>query len=66
MRVAPGGFLLPPAGAAIAVVAEGQTVGHIVLEPDGRSGTALDARQLAVALADQYAVAMKMRRAPTR
>ena len=47
-----------PSGAAIAVAYAGRTLGHIVLVPSGHTGSQRDIRQVAVALADEYAVAL--------
>jgi hypothetical protein len=52
------GFELPDTGTAIAVAYAGKTLGHIVLVPDGHFGSTRDTRQVAVALADEYAVAL--------
>ena len=58
MRLGRHGFELPAEGAAIAVVYAGRTLGHIVLVPAGDAGSQRDIRQVAVALADEYAVAL--------
>ena len=58
MHLGPRGFELPADGAAIAVVYAGQTLGHIVMVPAGNAGSPRDIRQVAVALADEYAVAL--------
>ena len=52
------GFAFPPGGVVVPVVARGETFGGIVLVPDERYGSTHDARALAIALADQYAVAL--------
>jgi hypothetical protein len=52
-----GGFALPPEGAAVPVVAEGRQLGRLVLVPMPRRGTTRAQRRVAVALADQLAVA---------
>jgi hypothetical protein len=57
------GFALPPGGLVVPVVARGETFGEIVLVPDERYGSTHDARALAIALADQYAVALLLERA---
>ena len=57
------GFALPPGGVVVPVVARGQTFGEIVLVPDERYGSTHDARALAIALADQYAVALHLEHA---
>ena len=58
MRLGREGFEMPDEGAALAVTYAGQTLGHIVLVPDGHSGSARDTRQVAIALADEFAVAL--------
>lgn len=58
MRLGRDGFELPDTGTAIAVTYAGRTFGHIVLVPDGHFGSTRDTRQVAVALADEYAVAL--------
>ena len=58
MRLGRHGFELPASGAAIAVVYAGRTLGHIVMVPAGSGGSQRDIRQVAVALADEYAVAL--------
>jgi Domain of unknown function (DUF4118) len=57
------GFALPSGGVAIPVAARGQKLGLIVLVPDDRFGSSHDARALAIALADQYAMALYLDRA---
>jgi hypothetical protein len=58
MRLGRDGFELPAQGAAIAVAYAGRTLGHIILVPGGQAGSQRDIRQVAVALADEYAVAL--------
>jgi hypothetical protein len=58
MRLGRHGFELPVGGAAIAVAYAGRTLGHIVLVPGPDAGSQRDIRQVAVALADEYAVAL--------
>jgi K+-sensing histidine kinase KdpD len=53
----PGGFSLPAEGAAVPVVAGAQQLGRLVLVPQPHSGTTRSQRRVAVALADQLAVA---------
>jgi hypothetical protein len=53
----PGGFALPPEGAAVPVVAEGRLLGRLLLVPLPHHGTTRAQRRVAVALADQLAVA---------
>jgi two-component system sensor histidine kinase KdpD len=52
-----GGFALPPEGVAVPVVTEGRTLGRLVLVPRSGTGTTKAQRRVAVALADQLAVA---------
>lgn len=58
MHITRNGFALPTGGVAIPVVAHGQQLGSIVLVPDERFGSSHETRALAIALADQYAVAL--------
>ena len=58
MQLGRHGFELPTTGAAVEVVYAGQTLGHIVLTPQGHAGSTRDDRRIAVALADQFAVAL--------
>jgi K+-sensing histidine kinase KdpD len=60
MHLAKDGFTLPDQGVAIAVIAADRTLGHIILLPRAGSGSSLERRRVAVALADQYAVALTM------
>jgi hypothetical protein len=53
----PGGFALPAGGAAIPVVHSGRLLGRIVLVPKPKVGTSRSQRRVAVALADELAVA---------
>ena len=58
-RVGPDGELaLPPLGARLPVVGGGRQVGSLVLEPDPAVGVSLEARLVAVALADQLGAAL--------
>ena len=52
-----GGFTLPTEGAVVPVVAGGQQLGRLVLVPHPHHGTSRAQRRVAVALADQLAVA---------
>ena len=52
-----GGFALPPEGVAVPVVHEGHALGRLVLVPQKGRGTTKPQRRVAVALADQLAVA---------
>jgi K+-sensing histidine kinase KdpD len=54
------GFAMPAEGLAIPVVAGGATAGHIVMIPAPHTGSTHDSRRLAIALADQYAVALRL------
>lgn len=58
MRFTPTGFELPDEGVAIPVTAAGTTFGHIVVVPRRGGGSQRDIRQVAIALADEYAVAL--------
>ncbi|HEY7626085.1 MAG TPA: DUF4118 domain-containing protein [Ilumatobacteraceae bacterium] len=58
MRLTATGFELPAEGVAIPVTYASQTFGHIVLVPRPGSGSQRDIRQVAVALADEYAIAL--------
>jgi hypothetical protein len=53
----PGGFALPPEGAVVAVVAGNRQLGRLLLLPSPHRGTTRSQRRVAVALADQLAVA---------
>ena len=53
----PGGFALPAEGAAVAVAAGGRPLGRLVLVPQPHRGTTRSQRRVAVALADQLAIA---------
>jgi GAF domain-containing protein len=52
-----GGFALPAEGVAVPVVHEGRPLGRLVLVPRPGTGTTRSQRRVAVALADQLAVA---------
>ncbi len=52
-----GGFALPAEGAVVPVVASGRQLGRLVLVPLPHHGTSRAQRRVAVALADQLAVA---------
>jgi len=52
-----GGFALPPEGVAVPVVHQGHALGRLVLVPQRGHGTTKPQRRVAVALADQLAVA---------
>jgi len=58
MRLGRDGFEISEEGAAIAVTYAGHTMGHLVLRPSGHRGSPREAREVAVALADLYAVAL--------
>jgi hypothetical protein len=57
LRYEHGGFSLPPEGVAVPVVAKGELLGRLVLVPRPHRGTSKPQRRVAVALADQLAVA---------
>lgn len=59
------GFQLPDSGAAIPVSFAGVLLGQIVLIPRAGSGSVKDERRLAVALADQFAIALAVARRST-
>ena len=52
-----GGFALPAEGVAVPVVNEGRPLGRLVLVPRPGTGTTRSQRRVAVALADQLALA---------
>jgi K+-sensing histidine kinase KdpD len=52
-----GGFALPVEGVSVPVVNQGRVLGHLVLLPRAGAGTTQPQRRVAVALADQLAVA---------
>jgi GAF domain-containing protein len=52
-----GGFALPAEGVAVPVVHEGRPLGRLVLVPRPGTGTTRSQRRVAVALADQVALA---------
>jgi len=56
------GFAFPPGGVVVPVAAHGRTFGEIVLVADERYGSTHDARALAIALADLYALALYFER----
>jgi hypothetical protein len=55
---ATGELGLPPLGVRLPVVGGGRQVGSLVLDPDPRVGVTLEARLVAVALADQLGAAL--------
>ena len=55
---ATGELGLPPLGVRLPVVGGGRQVGSLVLEPDPSAGVSLEARLVAVALADQLGAAL--------
>jgi hypothetical protein len=58
-RVGAGGELaLPPLGVRLPVVGDGRQIGSLVLDPDPSVGVPLEARLVAVALADQLGAAL--------
>jgi K+-sensing histidine kinase KdpD len=56
------GFELPESGAAIRVAYRDVELGQIALIPRAGSGSLVDERRLAIALADQFAVALELAR----
>ena len=60
MHLLPHGFTLPVGGIQIEVEARGESFGSIVLVPDARFGSSHDARAVAIALADQFALALQL------
>jgi glycine/D-amino acid oxidase-like deaminating enzyme len=56
-----GELALPPLGVRLPVVGDGHQVGSIVLDPDPDHGVTLEARVVAVALADQLGAALAAR-----
>ncbi len=64
-RVGPDGELaLPPLGVRLPVVGAGHQVGSLVLDPDPTIGVTVEARLVAVALADQLGSALAARGTP--
>lgn len=53
------GFALPDGGVAVPVEAAGTRIGQIVLDPDPEVGVTREQRRAAVALADQFAIALR-------
>jgi K+-sensing histidine kinase KdpD len=53
------GFALPETGAALNVSSDGEFLGQIVLLPDSAVGVSREQRRAAVAIADQFAIALK-------
>lgn len=62
---ADGELALPPLGVRLPVVGAGRQVGSIVLDPDPSVGVTLEARLVAVALADQLGSALASGITPT-
>ncbi len=56
------GFSLPDGGVVLPLEADGVHVGRIVLDPDPSAGTTREERRAAVALADQFAIAVRRTR----
>lgn len=54
------GFQIPQSGAALEVRFQHHVFGHVVLVPHVDSGSSVDSRRVAVALADQYALALAL------
>jgi hypothetical protein len=57
-RYVGGDFALPPEGVAVPVLSHGDEVGRLVLVPDPKIGVTLEARIVAIALADQLGAAI--------
>jgi K+-sensing histidine kinase KdpD len=57
-RLIGDGFALPARGAAVKVVANGRTLGQLVVKPDANVGVTREQRRAAVAIADQFAIAV--------
>jgi K+-sensing histidine kinase KdpD len=53
------GFALPDGGVALPVEAAGTRIGQIILDPDPEAGVTREQRRTAVALADQFAIALR-------
>jgi K+-sensing histidine kinase KdpD len=53
------GFALPDLGVLVNVEADGQHLGQIVLEPNPEIGVTREQRRAAVAIADQFAIALR-------
>jgi K+-sensing histidine kinase KdpD len=53
------GFVLPARGAALAVEADGRLLGQLVVAPDPDLGVTREQRRAAVAIADQFALALR-------
>jgi K+-sensing histidine kinase KdpD len=56
-----GEFALPAAGVELPVIGRGEVLGRFILTPDPDAGVSLDARIVAVALADQLGAALAAR-----
>ncbi len=59
------GFTLPETGVVIAVDADGMHFGNVVLEPDPEVGITREQRRTAVAIVDQFAIALRQQRGAT-
>lgn len=53
------GFALPETGAALNVSSDGEFLGQILLVPDASVGVSREQRRAAVAIADQFAIALR-------
>ena len=53
------GFALPSVGAALNVEAEGVLMDRIIVDPDTNVGVTREQRRTAVAIADQFAIALR-------
>lgn len=61
-RLIGDGFALPARGASLLVEAQGRMLGQLVVEPDPDVGVTREQRRAAVAIADQFAVALSRSR----
>ena len=57
-RLIGDGFALPDVGAAVRVMANGRTLGQLVVKPKADVGVTREQRRAAVAIADQFAIAV--------
>jgi K+-sensing histidine kinase KdpD len=57
-RLVGDGFALPARGASVRVEAGGRTLGQLIVKPDANVGVTREQRRAAVAIADQFAIAL--------
>jgi hypothetical protein len=57
-RLIGDGFALPERGASLFVQADGRLLGQLVVEPDPNVGVTREQRRAAIAIADQFAIAL--------